>query len=57
MNDPMQETLAATTILAARWNGKGNFINPMCGSGTLVIEATLMTLFLHLSYSKFNVER
>jgi len=53
----MQETLAATTILAARWNGKGNFINPMCGSGTLVIEATLMTLFLHLSYSKFNVER
>ncbi len=41
---PMQETLAAATILAARWNGKENFINPMCGSGTLAIEATLIAL-------------
>ena len=41
---PMQETLAAATILATGWNGKGNFINPMCGSGTLAIEATLIAL-------------
>ena len=41
---PMQETLAAVTILATGWRGKGNFINPMCGSGTLAIEAALIAL-------------
>jgi 23S rRNA G2445 N2-methylase RlmL len=39
---PMQETLAAAVILATGWTGQGNFINPMCGSGTLAIEAALM---------------
>lgn len=41
---PMQETLAAATILATGWQGKGNFINPMCGSGTLAIEAAWLSL-------------
>jgi putative N6-adenine-specific DNA methylase len=41
---PMQETLAAAVVLAASWNGNGNFINPMCGSGTLAIEAAWMAL-------------
>jgi len=41
---PMQETLAAATILATRWRRKENFINPMCGSGTLAIEAALIAL-------------
>jgi len=41
---PMQETLAAAVVLAAGWKGEGNFINPMCGSGTLAIEAALMGL-------------
>ena len=41
---PMQETLAAAVLLAAGWNGQGNFINPMCGSGTLAIEAALTAL-------------
>ena len=40
----MQETLAAAVILATGWKGKGNFINPMCGSGTLAIEASLVAL-------------
>lgn len=39
---PMQETLAAAVVLATSWNGDGNFVNPMCGSGTLAIEAALM---------------
>ncbi len=39
---PMQETLAAAVILASRWKSTENFINPMCGSGTLAIEAALM---------------
>ena len=41
---PMQETLAAAVILATVWRGDGNFINPMCGSGTLAIEAALIAL-------------
>ncbi len=41
---PMQETLAAAVVLATGWTGNGNFINPMCGSGTLAIEAALMGL-------------
>jgi 23S rRNA G2445 N2-methylase RlmL len=41
---PMQETLAAAVVLATGWEGNGNFINPMCGSGTLAIEAALIAL-------------
>jgi putative N6-adenine-specific DNA methylase len=39
---PMLEGLAAATILATRWDKKSPFINPMCGSGTLAIEAALI---------------
>jgi 23S rRNA G2445 N2-methylase RlmL len=41
---PMQETLAAAVVMATGWNGIGNFVNPMCGSGTLAIEAALIGL-------------
>lgn len=41
---PMQETLAAGVVLATGWNEAANFINPMCGSGTLAIEAALAGL-------------
>ncbi len=44
MAAPMQETLAAAVIMATGWNGSRNFINPMCGSGTLAIEAALIAL-------------
>ena len=40
---PMLEALATSTILATKWDGKTPFINPMCGSGTLAIEAALMS--------------
>ncbi len=39
---PLQEGLAAALILATSWRGKGALINPMCGSGTLAIEAALI---------------
>ncbi len=39
---PMLEALAAATVMATGWDGKGSFINPMCGSGTLAIEAALL---------------
>lgn len=41
---PMQETLAAAVVLATGWDGGRNFVNPMCGSGTLAIEAALIGL-------------
>jgi len=44
MQAPMQETLAAAVVLASGWKGEGPFINPMCGSGTLAIEAALIGL-------------
>ena len=39
---PMLEALATSTIMATKWDGKSPFINPMCGSGTLAIEAALL---------------
>lgn len=41
---PLQESLAAAIIKQTEWNGSTQFINPMCGSGTLAIEAALMGL-------------
>lgn len=39
---PMQETLAAAVLRAAGYDGADPLINPMCGSGTLAIEAALI---------------
>jgi 23S rRNA G2445 N2-methylase RlmL len=39
---PMLEALATATLLAGKWDGKTPFINPMCGSGTMAIEAALL---------------
>jgi len=39
---PMLEALAASTIISTNWDKVSTFINPMCGSGTLAIEAALL---------------
>ena len=39
---PLNEVLAAGMILMSGWNGDTDFIDPMCGSGTLLIEAALI---------------
>lgn len=39
---PMLEALAAATILATQWDRRLPFVNPMCGSGTIAIEAALL---------------
>ncbi len=41
---PMQETLASAIIQASKWKPGQHFINPMCGSGTIAIEAALKAL-------------
>lgn len=39
---PLNEVLAAGMILLSGWDRETPFVDPMCGSGTLVIEAGLM---------------
>lgn len=41
---PINEALAAGMLLMAGWDGKTDFFDPMCGSGTLLIEAGLIAL-------------
>ncbi|WP_319422563.1 THUMP domain-containing class I SAM-dependent RNA methyltransferase [Pleurocapsa sp. FMAR1] len=41
---PMKETLAAALLEMAEWTPDLPFLDPMCGSGTLPIEATLKAL-------------
>ncbi len=39
---PMLEALAAAVVMATGWDKTGVFLNPMCGSGTLAIEAAMI---------------
>ena len=39
---PINEVLAAGIILKTGWRGESNFVDPMCGSGTFLIEAALI---------------
>ena len=41
---PLNEVLAAGMILKTGWHGESNFVDPMCGSGTLLIEAAMIAL-------------
>lgn len=41
---PMKETLAAGLLRLAGWKGDRPVVDPMCGSGTILIEAALMAL-------------
>lgn len=41
---PLNEVLAAGMIMLTGWKGDSNFVDPMCGSGTLLIEAAMIAL-------------
>ena len=41
---PLNEVLAAGMILKTGWHGECDFLDPMCGSGTLLIEAAMIAL-------------
>jgi putative N6-adenine-specific DNA methylase len=51
---PLQETLAAAILLAAGWTGRGNLLNPMCGSGTIAVEAALIALNIAPGFLRKN---
>ena len=41
---PLRETLAAAIVGLVEWDSEGMFIDPMCGSGTIIIEAALKAM-------------
>ena len=41
---PINEALAAGMLLMAGWQGQSDLYDPMCGSGTLLIEAALIAM-------------
>lgn len=51
---PINEVLAAGMLQLAGWTGRGNFLDPMCGSGTLLIEAAMIALNLPAQFFRKN---
>jgi putative N6-adenine-specific DNA methylase len=39
---PLRETIAAAMVLASGWKGQSSLLDPMCGSGTIPIEAAMI---------------
>lgn len=39
---PLKETLAAGLVALSEWDQKSHFVDPMCGSGSLPLEAALL---------------
>ena len=55
---PMNEVLAAGLILLSEWDKNSNFHDPMCGSGTILIEAALIAYNIpaNIFRNKFGFE-
>jgi putative N6-adenine-specific DNA methylase len=49
---PINEVLAAGLVLLSGWDKRSNFIDPMCGSGTILIEAALIAANIPPGYYK-----
>jgi len=47
---PVNEVLAAALVKISGWDGNTNFIDPMCGSGTILIEAAMKMLGIPAGY-------
>ena len=43
---PINEVLAAGIIMTTGWRGESDFADPMCGSGTFLIEAAMIAAFI-----------
>ena len=51
---PLNEVLAAGMIKLSNWDKKSTFIDPMCGSGTILIEAAMMALNIPPNLNRKN---
>ena len=63
---PLRETIAAAMVLASGWKGNESLLDPMCGSGTIPIEAAMIARkmapglrrnFQFMSWAGFDAER
>ncbi|WBL23567.1 THUMP domain-containing class I SAM-dependent RNA methyltransferase [Zunongwangia sp. HRR-M8] len=56
---PINEVLAAGMILKSGWHGECNFLDPMCGSGTIPVEAAMIACNIpaNINRKEFGFER
>ena len=56
---PINEVLAAGLLLLSGWDGQCDFLDPMCGSGTILIEAAMIACNIppNLNRKEFAFER
>ena len=56
---PINEVLAAGLLLLSGWDGQSDFMDPMCGSGTILIEAAMIACNIppNLMRNEFAFER
>jgi putative N6-adenine-specific DNA methylase len=56
---PINEVLAAGMLLLSGWDGQCDFMDPMCGSGTILIEAAMIACNIppNLNRKEFAFER
>ncbi|WP_248723158.1 class I SAM-dependent RNA methyltransferase [Seonamhaeicola sp. ML3] len=56
---PINEVLAAGMIMLSGWDGQSDFMDPMCGSGTMLIEAAMIACNIppNLMRKEFAFER
>lgn len=58
---PLKETMAASLLRIAGFNGQTAFLDPMCGSGTIAIEAAFLALDkacnIHRKKGQFGLEQ
>jgi len=56
---PINEVLAAGLVILSGWDGQSDFMDPMCGSGTILIEAAMIACNIppNLMRKEFAFER
>ena len=56
---PINEVLAAGLLLHSGWDGQSDFLDPMCGSGTILIEAAMIACNIppNLNKKEFGFEK
>ncbi|MFL1012840.1 THUMP domain-containing class I SAM-dependent RNA methyltransferase [Flavisericum labens] len=56
---PINEVLAAGLVMLSGWDGQSDFMDPMCGSGTILIEAAMLACNIppNLMRKEFAFER
>lgn len=56
---PINEVLAAGMLMLSGWEGQSDFLDPMCGSGTLLIEAAMIACNIpaNINRKEFSFEK